>query len=167
MAISIINSFVKIISSFILLPAGSAEDFIKQFLERTNGDPKLTIVYLIFFGLGTYFSLKNKKKFTVFLNFLFILPPLILFFFRPKGFGFDIRYVSFILIPCFLLIASGIVNIFKKDKFLVLTLAIIIYFSVKPLNYYFNHSIEDWKGAADFITKSAQRGGFYSSRNTD
>ena len=108
--------------------------------------------------MGSFFAWKQEKRSTTFLLPFFLFPPLILYFLRPQGFGFDIRYVSFIIAPYFLLISYGIVHLLKRKTAILATVFALALLSIQPIRTYYAVEKEDWRGVGEYLRQNADPG---------
>lgn len=113
-------------------------------------------VYITFFLLGMVVLFKKYRPEAILLSMLFFLPPTLLFFIRPQGYSFHIRYVIFILPVYLLFIALGIDFLSKtkiKAFFLLLIFALAGISSAKD---YYRRPLEDWRGLGRYLEKNLQ-----------
>ena len=134
-------------------------------LEKLSGGGGWVLVfYLLFSSLGILLGLKKYRKEIFLLAALLFVPPLILFFARPEGYSFHIRYVLYILPIYLLIIAFGIDAISRmltRTYSLILVLFILGTFgitSVKSIESFYRKPQEDWRGLGKFLEASLRPG---------
>lgn len=132
-------------------------------LEKLSGGGGWVLAfYLFFFSLGVVLGLKKYRKEIFLLATLFLVPPLILFFARPEGYSFHIRYVLFILPIYLLIIALGvdaISRMLSRTQGLILVLFILGIFgltSAKSIEGFYRRPQEDWRGLGKFLEASLE-----------
>lgn len=149
------NKFVATIRFSSALPPVA---FLDYFFRCLNGSSSLSFFYLVFFGVGSFFVWKKEKSLAAFLLSFFFIPSLILYFLRPQGFGFDIRYVSFIVVPYFLIISYGIAYWLKHNGAILAAIFIFVLLSIPPIRTYYAAEKEDWRGVGEYLRQNADPG---------
>lgn len=142
--------------------------------KLSGGSGLILILYVVFFILGILLAFKRHRQEIGLLIMLFFIPPLTLFFVRPAGYDFHIRYVIFILPIYLLVIALGIDSVanylgqmirgrFKKGLLILrqalIYLPILVAFSVGGANSirnYYERPKEDWRGLGRYLEKNLQ-----------
>lgn len=154
-----INSFKELFAGLAIRPAMPPNMFIPYFFINLSGSQELAILYCLLFAVGSVGSFRAKNRHLWLFFILMIIPTGFYYYIRPVQFGFNLRYVSFVILPYLLLISYGISTMFNNKKYLtVVILLIIAGFSVKPLSLYYSWNRGDWRGVANYINKEKSSG---------
>lgn len=139
-------------------PSMSFDKFLISFLESLNGSKYILLINLFFFVFGLKLSLRDKKLEALLLSSILIIPVIILYFWRPAAFGFHIRYVSYIVIPYFLIIAYGAIYLLKRRILVALAILIFLALSYEPIYSYYLRRTGEWREVGEYLKQYAKPG---------
>lgn len=154
----IVLSFKSLFLFTKLSPAGSLFPFLEKLFFDFSGRTSVLTCLLVFFSLvGLFWAWFSAKRFFWLSYLLFFFPVLFFYFFRPQGFGFHVRYVSFAL-PVYLALVSLGINRLIKNRLLTIGVAVLILsLSFKPIESYYREEKEAWRQVADYLVKNANQ----------
>jgi len=161
-----VKSFGELFAMAKFAPAMSPFVFLTYILTNLSAGKGTLAIYLSPFILGLITSYKKKRE-VFFLLLLFMVLPLLTFYFvRPAAvFDFHIRYVSFIVIPYLLLISYGIDTLLKRNVFVFLAVLLFALLSIQPINAYYQTKKGDWRGVEEYLIKNAKPGDVVITEN--
>lgn len=163
----LINGVLHFIKTIHLTPAMPLVDLVKYITQGLSGSNLLSLIFIPLFIVGLVKCFAQRKNNSLMLLYLFFLPLIILYFFRPQGFGFVIRYLIYILIPYILLISYGLVSLFQRKITLVILMLIITLFSSFSIRDYYLMKKGDWKGIGKYLETNTKQGDIIVDESAD
>ncbi|OGI19735.1 MAG: hypothetical protein A3B68_05085 [Candidatus Melainabacteria bacterium RIFCSPHIGHO2_02_FULL_34_12] len=143
----------KSASLFFWAPPMSISSVIKTFISFA-GSESLFLIFIILLFLNE--KTLSLKKNIYYLLFLWLLMPFVTLLAISKIFFpiYHERYVLIALIPFYLLISKGLMNVSSTVRIIILT--VIVSLSLNNLtNYYSMNKKYDWKGVVSFVEGQA------------
>lgn len=153
-------------------------------VKLSGGSGWILGVYLSFFILGFWVVTKKYRLEAILLTILLFLPPVLLFFVRPVGYTFHIRYVIFVL-PVYLLFVAVGLDFFsgylrkmaedgsggdsaislKRWATCLPSLSVLTIAGVISAQNYYQRPLEDWRGLGKYLRENAQDGDIVITEN--
>lgn len=161
----VIKSSKQLLYSIKINPALPFSEFLTYISEKLSGSTPLAIFYLTFLTLGLVITFRKKKDEFLLLFPLLIIPPLILYFIRPEGFDFHIRYVIFTVIPFILITSYSIANIINNRNLTFIVISSFVLLSIQPIQAYYQIKKGDWRGVGRYLTQNAESGDIVITEN--
>ena len=160
------GSFTELLSMMKFSPAMPVSTYAKNvFSNLANGDFSL-FFYLPLFFYGMFILYKKNSEKLLFLLIVFFIPVILIYFFRPEAVsGFNIRYISFILTPFIIVVATGLFGLVKSKKVLIPFFLAILFVSAGNLRAYYQDERGDWRGVAKYIQQNAVAGDVIITEN--
>lgn len=153
-----VKSFGELFAMAKFAPVMPPFAFLSSVLTSLGAGKGALFLYLGFFLWGFWLSFREKKKEIVLLLLVLVLPPLLVYFVRPKGFGFHIRYVSFIVVPYLLFVSYGVVRLLKRNTAILVAVFILALLSIQPIRAYYATKKGDWRGVGQYLIQNAEPG---------